>query len=117
MELRNFRDTVIEKLKNQEYAKTYIAVALDEYEQHQNPKFLLNALRIVAEAQGGLTQLAARSKLNRQHLYRILSAEGNPRLNTVDAILRALGFRLSVEFLNAPEALPSHVLKVSDSHP
>ena len=45
------------------------------------------ALRTVAEAMGGMTALAARTGLNRETLYRTLSEKGNPRLDTLTAIL------------------------------
>lgn len=32
-----------------------------------------------AEAQGGMSQLAQQSELNRENLYRTLSLKGNPR--------------------------------------
>jgi probable addiction module antidote protein len=54
------------------------------------------ALRNVAEAQGGVAQLAKKSKLNRESLYKILSERGNPEFRSLDALLHALGFRLAV---------------------
>jgi probable addiction module antidote protein len=50
----------------------------------------------VAEAQGGVAQLAEKAKLNRESLYKILSESGNPELRSLDALLHALGFRLAV---------------------
>jgi probable addiction module antidote protein len=50
----------------------------------------------VAEAQGGLTQLAEKAKLNRESLYKILSERGNPELKSLNALPHALGFRLAV---------------------
>ncbi|WP_420810615.1 DNA-binding protein [Fastidiosibacter lacustris] len=34
--------------------------------------------------------------LDRAHLYRVLSSKGNPRFLTLGNILKALGFKLSV---------------------
>ena len=62
--------------------------------------FLL-ALRNVAEAQGGIGALAKRTQLNREHLYRILSKNGNPGLDKIGAILNGLGFRLSIQLVEA----------------
>ncbi|MDF5715812.1 MAG: hypothetical protein PUP93_18485 [Rhizonema sp. NSF051] len=44
-------------------------VALEEYELDGDLSFFLEALHNVAEAQGGLTQLASKTGLNRQNLY------------------------------------------------
>lgn len=54
------------------------------------------ALRTVADAVGGMAKLAERSGLSRETLYRTLSDKGNPRLDTLTAILSAFGLRLAV---------------------
>jgi probable addiction module antidote protein len=54
------------------------------------------ALRTVAEAVGGMAALAERTGLSRETLYRTLSERGNPRLDTLAAILAAFDLRLSV---------------------
>jgi probable addiction module antidote protein len=58
--------------------------------------FLL-ALRDVVDAQGGMSDLASAASLNRENLYRILSGEGNPRLESLWSVVQALGFRLTVD--------------------
>ncbi|MEN1926766.1 addiction module antidote protein [Luteimonas qiangzhengi] len=62
------------------------------------------ALRTVAEAMGGMTALAARTGLSRETLYRTLSEKGNPRLDTLTAILTAFGLRLAVAPASANHA-------------
>ena len=54
------------------------------------------ALRTVAEALGGMAALAERTGLSRETLYRTLSKDGNPRLDTLAALLNAFGLRLTV---------------------
>jgi probable addiction module antidote protein len=44
-----------------------------------------------------MSKLAAEAGVNRENLYRTLSEEGNPRLDTLWAILKAIGFRVSLE--------------------
>ncbi len=92
-----FRNYLVEKLKDQEEAISYLKIALEEYEKDKNSEAFLLALRTVAEARGGLTELAKKTNLNRQNLYRTLSSKGNPKLNTLETILNGLGFRLSIE--------------------
>lgn len=82
-------------LKTPEDIAAYIDAALED----GNEQVLMMALRNVANAQGGLTRVAEQTGLNRETLYRTLSAKGNPRLGSLTAILHALGLRLSV----APE--------------
>jgi probable addiction module antidote protein len=93
----SFEEYHLDKLRDPEYAKMYLAVALEEYEQDNDTEAFLLALRDVATAQGGLTGLAEKTKLNREHLYKALSGRGNPRLSTLNPILRALGYKLSIE--------------------
>jgi probable addiction module antidote protein len=55
------------------------------------------ALRTIAGAVGGMAALAEKTGLSRETLYRTLSERGNPRLDTLAAILAAFGLRLSVQ--------------------
>lgn len=45
----------------------------------------------------GLSKIAARSKLNREGLYRMLSKRGNPSLRSLGALLSSLSFQLTVK--------------------
>jgi probable addiction module antidote protein len=72
-------------------------VALDEYQEDGDSEIFLKALRNIAQAQGGISTLAKKTKLNRQNLYHILSYKGNPRLNTLSLLLKEMGFHLSIE--------------------
>ena len=92
---RKFRDVVIERFKeNPEEAHAYLQVALEEFEEDGNTEHLLLALRTAAEAQGGVPELARRINMEKMTLYKALSENGNPRLSTIYAILRGLGYRL-----------------------
>ena len=99
-QLRKFKEALLEDLKDLQYAQTYLSVALEEYEQDKDVSSFLTALRDVVEAKGGITKLAEKTHLNRQSLYKSLSAEGDPKLNTVETVLHGLGYRLSVVPLN-----------------
>jgi probable addiction module antidote protein len=95
---RKFRDLVIEDLRNDpEYAEAYLRVAFEEFEQEGDSEHLMVALRNVAEAQGGVPELARRLKKGKTSLYKALSEQGNPRIETVGAILQGLGYRLTLE--------------------
>ena len=50
---------------------------------------------------GGVAKLAKNASLNREHLYRMLSENGNPELRSPEALLDALGFRLSITLKEA----------------
>lgn len=97
----DFHEHLIESLRDPAEAYAYLKVALEEFEQDGNSEIFLLALRNIAEARGGLSQLAKKTHLNRQNLYRALSGKGNPTFQTLDAIMHGLGFRLTVEPLLA----------------
>ncbi len=56
----------------------------------------LVALRNVAKARGGMTELAQATALGRESLYKTLSEQGNPEFRTLQAVLGALGLRFSI---------------------
>jgi len=97
--MKNFKDYHLEKLRDANEAKRHLKIALEEYEKNGDTTAFLLALKDLAQAQGGLSCLAEKTNLNRQNLYKALSQKGNPRLNTIEAILRCFGFRLSIESL------------------
>ena len=72
------------------------AAYLDEVLTDGDQKELMLALRRLSEAFGGVPSLAQQAGLNPTTLYRTLSADGNPELRTLRALLRAMGLRLSV---------------------
>ena len=94
---RSFRDYHIEQLRDPVEAKIYLNVALNDNEKNGDIEAFLLAVRDVAEAQGGMCRLAERIGLTREGLYKALSENGNPQLNTMGEILHGLGFRFSIE--------------------
>lgn len=87
-----YQSDLIESLRDPGEAEAYLNAALEENDQ----ELFLLALRNVAEAQGGVAQLAEKAKLNRESLYKTLSERGNPEFRSLEALLHALGFRLAV---------------------
>ena len=95
---RKFRDVVIERFKKDpNEAHAYLQLALEEFEQDGDTEHLMLALRTVAEAQGGVPELARKINMEKMTLYKALSEKGNPRLSTIYSILKGLGYRLLVE--------------------
>ncbi len=89
-------DAVVELLKQDpEFASVYLAAALEESGEPGGQQALLAALRHVAEAQG-VAAVAQRAGMPRESLYRALSANGNPTIKTLLAVLGAAGLRLAV---------------------
>ena len=93
-----YQPELIKSLSDPREAAEYLNAALED----GDPEALLLALRNVAAAQGGIAHLAEKAKLNRESLYRMLSDRGNPELRSLDALLHALGFRLSIAVEDRP---------------
>lgn len=99
---RTYETTLIEWLrKDPANRRDYLEGSLAEYNRDQDGAALLLALRSVADAQGGVGRLAQVAGINRQTLYKALSSEGNPRLGTVGAILRGLGYEIALKPVDA----------------
>jgi probable addiction module antidote protein len=79
---------------NPEFAAEYLRAALEDKDE---PRVLLLALRRIAESRGGIAKVAKAAGMERESLYRALSAKGNPRLSTLVAVTRAVGLKLTVE--------------------
>lgn len=66
---------LIKRLKRPAEAAAYLNAAIEDGDQ----AVLMLALRQVAQAHGGVAEIARRSKLTREATYRMLSERGNPR--------------------------------------
>lgn len=93
----SYHEYLIRSLKKPKRAEGYLNAALED----GDPRIFLIALRNVAEARGGMGKTAAKSSLNRESLYRMLSKRGNPSLRSLGVLLSSLGFRLAVESKDA----------------
>jgi probable addiction module antidote protein len=73
-----------------------INAALEESQlgDEESQELFLQALRNVAEAQGGVGTVAKKSHIRREMLYRILSPQGNPELRTFTTLIHAMGLQL-----------------------
>ena len=87
-------DAIVRRLrKDPEFAAEYLKAALEDADE---PRVLLIALRQLAQARG-IANVAKAAGIERESLYRALSAHGNPRLSTLVAVTKAIGLRLTVE--------------------
>lgn len=72
-----------------------IAAYLEAAFEDGDPDVIAHALGTVARARG-MTEIARRTGLGRQSLYKALSADGHPELATVLKVVRAIGLKLTV---------------------
>ena len=64
---------------------------------------LLASLRTIARVKG-ISVVAKKTGMTRQGLQKALSDKGNPRLENINAIMQALGYRLAPQELETPQA-------------
>src|SRR6267142_4026017 len=82
---RDYHEFLLEQLTDPVFAAEYLNEA-----RQDSQKMFLKALRNVAESRR-MAVLAEQTGLNRESLYKSLSEDGNPRLDTCDSVLSALG--------------------------
>jgi probable addiction module antidote protein len=88
-------EAIIQELRDDpKLAAEYLRAAIEEADDSQS---LLIALRRIAEANGGIAKVAKAAGIQRESLYRALSAKGNPRWSTIQAVTRVVGLKLTVE--------------------
>ena len=83
---------MLERLKSPNEAAAYLEAVIED----GNQAAIMLALRLVAQAQGGIAKVARKAKLTREATYRMLSKSGNPELRSLTAVLAATGLRIAV---------------------
>lgn len=80
-----------EYLDGPEMMKEYLRIMLEE----NGMEGFKRALGDVAKAKG-MGEIAQKTNLSRQNLYKALSPNGNPKFDTVKKVIDALGYKLTV---------------------
>jgi probable addiction module antidote protein len=77
-------------LTSDEAIETFLSDAFESGDAH----YIAKALGVVARAKG-MTRIARETGLAREQLYKSLSENGNPTLETTMAVLKAIGFEIT----------------------
>ena len=104
----------MEDLADPVEAISYLDVSLEEYQMDGDIPFFLKGLRNVVEAQGGVAAIAKRTAMAPETLSKILSSEKAPHLDTLAAVLKALGCRLAIVPLKADEPATADTVPVAE---
>lgn len=72
-----------------------VAAYLEAVFEDGDPELITHALGVVARAKG-MTEVARKTGLGRQNLYKALSADGRPEFATVLSVVRALGMKMTI---------------------
>lgn len=98
---RSHEEATIQEFKeNPILAAEYLNAVLADGDQDE----VMQTLRRITAAFGGVAKLAEQTDLNAKTLYRTLSPRGNPEMKSLTAILKALGLRLAVEPIETSHA-------------
>jgi probable addiction module antidote protein len=92
---KSYETGLDERLREPSYAMEYLQAAVEDDEEGADAVFL-QALRDVARA-NHMSYVAEATGLNRESLYKMLSPRGNPGINSLKAVLNAVGLRLAVD--------------------
>jgi probable addiction module antidote protein len=81
-----------EFIGDDEAAAEYLTAAFET----EDAAFIADAIGVVARARG-MTEIAQKTGLGRESLYKGLSANGNPELATVLKVMHAFGLHLEAK--------------------
>ncbi|WP_071467489.1 addiction module antidote protein [Polynucleobacter asymbioticus] len=82
---------VVDYLKTEKDIAGYLTAVLED----GDPALFVAAIGDIARAKG-MTEIAKKSGVTRESLYRALKIEARPRFETVARVIQALGMKLSV---------------------
>jgi probable addiction module antidote protein len=101
-EYRTLDDVTVDYfIRHPEEIDSFLDESFSDYARDCDLGALLAALRIIARVKG-ISNLATEVGMSRQGLQKALSAKGNPRLDNITAILRAMGYQLMPHRLDNP---------------
>ncbi|MEW6557124.1 MAG: addiction module antidote protein [Elusimicrobiota bacterium] len=81
--------------KHPKELKSYLEVALEEFQKDGNERAFLAAIAVVSKVRGGVTKLSKDTGLNRENLYRSFF-KSDPRLSNFIKIINSLGISLRI---------------------
>ena len=102
--MRDWREYLIERFTiDREEAIGFLQAVLEDYPVYGDVAAVVSALTIVVESQGGVAEVAKRTAMAPETLSKILSDGKALHLDTLTAVLKALGCQLSIEPLKDDE--------------
>ncbi|PHJ66125.1 addiction module antidote protein [Nostoc linckia z18] len=81
----------------------YLTEIFEEYSEDNDSGALLASLRVIVRVQR-ISEIAEQIGMTRWGLQKALSSNGNPRLENVNSIMRALGYCLTPQKIIHPPA-------------
>lgn len=92
---RTFREVEEDYFRaHPEEIDSYLTLIFDEYAKDGNLAALLASLRVISRVKG-ITAMSEEIGMTRKGLQKALSEQGNPKFESINAILHAMGYRLA----------------------
>lgn len=88
-ELKRF--DMADHLDSEEAIADYLSIVLEE----DDPESFIQALGTVARARS-MKEIAEKTSLNRESLYKALSGDTSPRYETIVKVINAMGLKLAI---------------------
>ena len=82
----------VERLSTLEAQEAYLEAAFEE----GDPDLIVAAIGDIARARG-MSEIAANANVSREVRYKSFRQGGNPTLNTLSQVARALGYKLNIQ--------------------
>ena len=94
MKSKDYKTGLLKRLRDPEYAAGYLTDVL-EFESQET--FLLAVKNVLDAKKANISKSAKKMGLSRQAIYNALSKKGNPRLSTLNQILKTAGLKISFD--------------------
>jgi len=85
MKSKDYKIGLLKRLKDPDYAAGYLA---DVLESESQEAFLIAVKNVLEARRANITKLSKKTGISRQAVYHALSKRGNPRLSTLNQILK-----------------------------
>jgi probable addiction module antidote protein len=82
----------VERLSTHEAQEAYLEAAFEE----GDPDLIVAVIGDIARARG-MSEIAANANVSREVMYKSFRQGGNPTLNTLSQVARALGYKLNIQ--------------------
>jgi len=92
MAIKTIPFDIVEHLDSEEAIQEYFSQVMEDGDSEE----IIRALGHISRARG-MTELAAKTGLGRESLYKTFAPGSKPRFDTILKVIRALGLRLSTE--------------------
>src|SRR3989338_6752019 len=94
MKSKDYKVGLLKRLKDPDYAAGYLA---DVLESESQEAFLIAVKNVLEARKANISKFSRKTGVSRQAVYHALSRRGNPRLSTLNQILKGAGLRITFD--------------------